>query len=148
MVRLILMAIVFTGCAGLEQVDSTKALGGGVGAGVVATKAVEKVKAVFTPEYPLLFEPVEICGLDQPDEVQCFLVPCQAEDSKCSYTEDKQSWIAKNPKVITVRSSMLIKAKHFCQKHREACEKYHGLYQGNKIAVSYTHLTLPTTPYV
>lgn len=133
MVKLILMAIVLTGCAGLSRVDGDKALGGGVATGVVAGKAVDAVRGVFTPDYPLLFEPVEICGLDQPDKVHCFLVPCQAEDSKCEYTQDKAEWLADNPKVVSLRSSMLIKAKHFCEKHREACEQYWGYYEGAKI---------------
>ena len=29
-----------------------------------------------------------------------------------------------------------------------ASTKYHGAYAGGLVAVSYTHLTLPTTPYV
>ena len=129
------MFLILTGCAGIQKLSSEKALGGGVVTGVVAGQVAEKVKDVFTPKYLLLFEPVEICGLEEEDKVTCFIVPCKEEDSKCSATWDKKDWIEENPKVITLRSSLLVPAKHFCKENREACEKYWGYYEGNKIVV-------------
>ena len=82
-----------------------------------------------------MFEPIEICGLEGEDKVTCFIVPCVEDESLCSATWDKKDWIEANPKVMTLRSSLLVPAKHFCRRNPEACDKYVGYYSGYKILV-------------
>ena len=133
--KLIIMALCLTGCAGVQHLSPERAIGGGVATGVVAGEVAKKVKEVFTPQYLLQFESVEVCGLDKPDKVTCYLIPCEDEDNLCSATWDKDEWLAQNPKVMTLRSSLIIPAKHFCQKNPNACDKYIGYYSGYKIFV-------------
>ena len=121
------------GCAGIQHLAPEKALGGGVASGLVAGKVAEKVKDSLTPHYRLQFQSIEICGLDHETQIRCFLVPCTASDELCSYTQDKDEWIQSNPKVLTLRSSLLIPVKKFCEKNPDACDKYTGYYSGYRI---------------
>lgn len=104
--------------------------------GVAGTKAVQAIKSAFTPEYLLQADAIEICDLTKPDKVTCFLVRCIAEDEMCSHTWDRAEWEEANPKVITVRSSLLVNVKHFCEKNIKACQSYVGEYNGAKIVLT------------
>ena len=136
MVKLLMVSMLLLGgCSGLQHLTPERALGGGVATGVVAGKVAEKARTALTAQYKLQFQPIEICGLDMPHKVTCYLVPCKASDQLCSYTQDKDKWIQSNPKVMTLRSSLLVPAKHFCNKNPEACDRYVGYYSGYKIVI-------------
>ena len=125
----------FVGCADLARVPSDQALGGGVATGVVVSKVAGTVKDSLTPHFLLQTRPAEICGLDDPDVVSCFIVPCAEEGDQCRKETPREQWIKENPKVLTLRTSSLISVKHFCEKNPEACDIHEGKYDGEKIVL-------------
>ena len=131
----LLLFLILTGCAGIEQVKPEKALGGGAVSGAVAVKTVEKIKEVFTPEYRLLFEPIEICSIGSENGITCFLVPCLEGEESCTIRYQKDEWLESNSKVLTLRTSSLTNIKLFCEKNKDACEYYKGYYSGSKIVL-------------
>ena len=118
----------FIGCANLADtspVDVPTAVGT-----ATVVKVVEKVKEVFSPKYPLLANPSEICDITT-DPVTCYVVPCAG--GECSKKTQRDQWISENPKVVTIETSMVPEIVKFCQKNERACEEYAGHYKGSKI---------------
>ena len=132
--KFLLMLIFLTGCAlpGIQEVTPRQAVGAGAVTGAVATKTIEKVREVFTPHYPLLVRPLEICILEQ--KITCHIVPCH-EDGKCTKEYAWGDWIESNSRVLTVRRSLVASVSVFCDKNADACKHYAGYYEGEKIVI-------------
>ena len=133
--RLIILFVFMTGCAGMHgPMVNNPSLGAGAVGGAVAAKAAEKIKKVFTPVYPLYLPPHEICDINSsPLFVTCYVVPCK---ENCTVSYDKQEWFDQNPKVLTVRSSVIPSVIEFCSKNKEACVYYIGEYAGYSIVIT------------
>ena len=130
---LCIVSLLFVSCAGMDISAASKPqIGGGVVAGAAAVKTVERIKEVFTPEYPLYLQPIELCTLDR--EVTCFLVPCQ---KNCVITLSFEEFVELNPKVATIRTSskQINAAQAFCEKNKEACVDQISQYEGKTIVV-------------
>ena len=113
MLKIILALLVLTGCGTLnKEADSTSALQTAVGTAAVI-KTVEKIKEVFTPHFPLLVFPSEICDISE-DPVVCYVVPCA--NGPCENKVDRQEWLNNNPKVVTIEASMVVEMTKFCKK--------------------------------
>ena len=127
--------VLLTGCAGITPDVDPRSLGGGVLAGAALTKTVEKVKEVFTPDYPFLYRPIEVCDLLKSSLfVECYLIPCH-EKGKCSIKYGKDKFYKDNPKMITVQRSLFASAKDFCKRNEDGCQLYNGYYQDQKIVI-------------
>lgn len=123
-----------TGCAGVEELTPGQLGSIGAVGGAVVTKTVEKTKKIFTPHYRLLKRPLEICDITDMWTVTCFLAPCP-DNHKCSITYKMANWIKDNPKIITVKRSLLASVVAFCEKNPNACLNYVGYYKGEKIII-------------
>ena len=124
-----LIAMLFlVGCA--TEVPET--LKGAAGSAVVI-KTVEKVKEVFTPHFPLLAKPSEICDITT-DPVTCYVIPC-VDDKDCVLKWDRNEWFKNNPKVFTLESNVVVEIVKFCDKNPDACLRYKGFYSGKKIVL-------------
>ena len=124
-----------SGCAGITPDVDPRSLGTGALGGVALTKTVEKVKEVFTPDYPFLFRPIEVCDIVKSSLfVECYLIPCH-EDGKCSVKYGKDKFFKDNPKMITVQRSLFASAKDFCKRNEDGCQLYIGHYEDQKIVI-------------
>ena len=136
MIKLLFLLFIFTGCADLANVDSSSAVGGAV-AGATTVKVVEKVKEVFTPHFPLVVNPTEICDITGEDEVKCYLIPCSDISGKnCEIITPIHEWFADNPKVYTLRSASVVEILNFCGRNEGSCEDFVGKYSGGKIVIT------------
>ena len=125
-----------SGCGGLLETDSTSAVGGAV-AGAATVKVVEKVKEVFTPHFPLIVNPTEICDITGSDTVTCYVVPCSdISGDSCEITTPINEWFADNPKVYTLRSASVVEILNFCGRNEGSCEDFVGKYSGGKIVIT------------
>ena len=118
------------GCGLQEAHIPSNNVGLGALGGVAASKAAEKIQKVFTPEYPLYLQYLEICTIEK--QVTCYVIPCE---NNCVYKTSLDSFIANNPKVVTLRSSaQWINAAHvFCSKNKDACIDQLAKYAGKTI---------------
>ena len=125
---LLLFLFILGGCAttDISSLDPKS-----VATGATVVKTVEKIKEVFTPHYPLLNNPSEICDITS-DPVTCYLVPC-SEEGDCAVRIDKATFLENNPKIVTIRASQVVEIVKFCEKNPKACEEYSGHYEGQKI---------------
>ena len=131
--RYLFLIFFLTGCAWVEK-DPAEA--GKVAAGTVAVvKTVEKIKEVFTPKYPLIVNPAEICDITK-DPVQCFVVPCHPHEGECETHIPYKEFLSENPKVVTISASLVVETVNFCNKNPKACEKFWGQYKNQKIILT------------
>ena len=131
---LFLFLIGCAGVPGVQQVTPNQALGVGAVGGVAVSKATEKVKEVFTPEFHLLVRPVEICDIEGEGNIKCHLLPCD-DDKQCVIEYNRDEWLANNRKVLTVRRSLFVSVISYCEKNKLACKNYIGYYEGEKIII-------------
>ena len=129
-----ILFLLLSSCAPLTRVPPEQALGGAA-SGVIVTKTLEKTKEVFQPHYPLLAKPSELCSLSDQDHVICFIIPCNSDTGKCTYSTSREDWLSANQKVFTLRTSQIPAIKLFCERNKGACEEYLAYYAGSKIIV-------------
>ena len=132
---LILLFLTLSACPQLDSVRPEAIGGTGAVSGVVATKAIEKTKEIFTPKFLLQVYPVEICHIMGDTHVSCFLVPCNGGQEYCMTIYEKNNWLRVNPRVITLRTSSIVAIKKFCEKNEKACEHYVQRYEGQTIVL-------------
>ena len=133
--KLLLLMLMLTGCAGFQELSPKQTGGLGVVGGVALEKTVKGVKKVFTPDYKLLKRPLEVCDITSETVfVTCYILPC-APDRDCSVRYVKKKWFEDNQKVLTVRRSLLVAVTLFCEKNPEACKKQVGYYEGKKVVI-------------
>ena len=130
----ILIFLFFTGCAGLGSITEGPIDPASVATGATVVKTVEKIKEVFTPKYPLLNNPQEICDITS-DPVVCYVIPC-VEGGNCEVHIDRSEFLTNNPKVVTIQTSMAVEVVSFCNKNPDACESYSGEYKNLKIILT------------
>ena len=128
--KLLFLMIFLVGCANVPE-DVQNVAPVAIGGAVVAETA-KKITQAFTPKYPLLVQPQEICDITQ-DPVKCWIVPCR---TSCEVSIDRATFLANNPKVQTIQSSQIVSALKFCEKNTKACEKFLGEYDGFKIVLT------------
>ena len=132
--KIIALAALLAGCAGIGEIDPRQAAGGAL-AGAALTKAVEKTKEVFSPHYPLIASPIQVCDVVSNSLfVKCFLIPC-AKEGQCSIKYGKEQFFKDNSKMITVSQSLFVPVKKFCKMQPEACLEQSGYYAGKKIVI-------------
>ena len=129
--RYLLLLLFLTGCAGIEP---RSAAGGAVG-GAILAETIDKAKEVFTPHYPLIKNPFEVCDITQKDKVTCYIIPCKIKE-KCQVVLTKDEWYNNNFKVISVEHSLVVEVLRFCKKNPGACKDYIGYYnEGGTIII-------------
>ena len=126
---LLFMSVFLMSCAQNVQKTPPEAVALG---SVAVAKTVEKIKEVWTPKYPLIVNPAEICDITH-DPVKCYIVPCH---ENCERHIPLGEFVRDNPKVVTVSSSLMVEAVLFCKKNLSACEKYIGQYENKKIVLT------------
>ena len=75
-----LLLLLLTGCASISEQRTQDTLSTAVTT-ATAIKVVEKVKEVFTPKYPLIANPSEVCDITS-DPVVCWVIPCAGGECK------------------------------------------------------------------
>lgn len=128
---IIIIGLILISCADVS--DTANVVGSAVG-GATTVKVVEKVKEVFTPHFPLIVNPSEICDITDEEFVTCYVIPCSDDsETNCEIKTEKEKWFLDNPKVYTLRSASVIEILNFCGRNEGSCEDYLGEYSAGKI---------------
>lgn len=126
--------LILSSCADIADPAS---VGAGAVGGAVTVKVVEKVKEVFTPHFPLIVNPSEICDITKEDIVTCYVIPCSDDtEQNCEIHTPKEQWMIDNPKVYTLRSASVVEILNFCGRNEGSCEDILGEYSAGKIVLT------------